>query len=283
VGISVYNFNLSGSSLDSQTVHVTDNTVTVGKNAWAGIWANGLSQATAVLDISGNTVNGTLDVATGAYPVFGIYLTSLSNGVNASVSGNFIGSLGGPLTAGIVVWSANTTNPVSISDGTIKGATVGIDLDDADVNFGGASGTTILNVSDVDISGGAVGVRVGAVPSNATGAPFYVYAGPNTVEGSVVMNLSGGSIIGATTGIQVQAGSYTASLDALGGTTISGGTTGVLVEGANASAAITGNHIYANTTGILLSGGWAAINSNNFDDGGLSADNTTDIQRLRGR
>ena len=58
--------------------------------------------------------------------------------------------------------------------------------------------------------------------------------------GSVVLNLSGGSIAGATTGIQVQgqaSGPYTATLNLLGGTAITGGTIGLELDGANTRVA----------------------------------------------
>jgi parallel beta-helix repeat protein len=288
VGISVYDFTSNGLTAAAQTVHVTLNDVTVGKNAWAGIWANGIYPSTATLDISDNTVNGAADVADGVYTVFGVYLTSLSNGVDAVLSDNIIGSSGGPLAGGIVVWSAATTNPVSISGGSITNATVGIDLDNADVNFGGTTASTTLNVSDVAISGGTVGIHVGAVPSNTPGAPFYVYAGPNTVQGSVVLNLSGGSISGATTGIQVQgqsSGPYTASLNMLGSTTITGGAVGIDVDGANASATISDNHIYGNTTtGIRVRNGGTitSLADNDFNGPTNDEDNVIDLQLLSG-
>ena len=249
--IWIYDFTRSGATSASQTVNVSNNDLTVSMDGYAGIWANLIHPSgTATLNINGNTVNGAADVADD-YPVFGIYLTSLdAGGTTVAMNDNVIGSTGESLAGGIAVWNAPGAN-VSVTGGSISNATVGIDLDNADVNFGGGTGTTTLNVSNVTISGGTVGVRVGAVPADAKGAPYYEFAGPNTVQGSVVLNLSGGSITGAATGIQVQgqsSGPYTASLNLQGGTTISNGAIGLDVDGAEAV-------LFGNTAGNLAFSG----------------------------
>ncbi len=215
--IWIYDFTRSGSTSAARTVNVTGNVVTVSKNGLGGIWANLFHpSAAATLNISGNTVNGAADVAAGN-PVFGIYLTTLdSSSVTVTMSGDTVASSGGTLAAGIAVWETPGAN-VSASGGSIAGSTVGIDLDNVDPNFGGATGTTTLSVTGVSISGTTTGIRVGDVASTLSGVPFD--GGTNAVAGSVVLNLSGGSITGATTAIQVQgqsSGSYTATLNFAG-------------------------------------------------------------------
>ena len=102
----------------------------------------------------------------------------------------------------------SSSNPTEITN-----ATVGVNLDNDDPNFGAGTGTTTLNVSGVSISGVPTGIRVGDVPLSG------YYYGP-TVAGNVVLNLSGGSITGAATGIDVEAqstGSYTATVNVSSG------------------------------------------------------------------
>ena len=176
--IWIYDFTRSGSTVDVQTVNVTGNDVTVAENGYGGIWANLFHPSTAAtLNVSGNTIGGAADVADG-YPVFGIYLTSLdSSAVSVALNDNAIGSSGGTLAAGIAVWNAPAA-AVSVGGGSIANVTVGIDLDDADVNFGGAAGTTTLSVTDVAISGATTGIRVGAVPSDAPAPRFMTMPDP---------------------------------------------------------------------------------------------------------
>ncbi len=237
-GIWIYDFTRSGSTSATQTVTVSNNNVAVGAYNYAAIWANLFHPSTtATLAISGNTLNGASDVATG-WPVFGIYVTSSdSSSVTIPISNNTIGQSAETLGAGIDVWNAPGA-AVSVSGGSIANATVGIDLENVDVYFGnGDTTSTSLSVSNVSISGVTTGIRVGDVPSTYPGAPLTSWGGTNNVAGSVVLNLSGGSITGATTAIQVQgqsSGAYTATLNLQGGTTVTDGATGLDIDGAKA-------------------------------------------------
>ncbi len=242
--------------------------MTIAQDGFGGIWVNVFNPSTAAtLDINDNTVNGADDVLDNTdglgdpYPVFGIYLTTLNSNVSATLNGNTVTSYSAeePLAAGIAVWSAPGAT-LSVSGGSIADAIVGIDLDNVDLNFGGSPGTTTLNVSDVAISGGTTGIRVAAVPSDYPGAPLYVNPEPNVPAGNVVLDLSGGSITGATTGINVEGqspGTYTATANLLGGTSITSCTTGILVNdaGGTAIANVSGSTISGNTTGINVEGG----------------------------
>ncbi len=279
-GVSIYDFTQGGS-----TVNVTNNNVTIAQNGWAGIWANLFHPSTAAtLNISDNHVYGANNVADNLdsngnpYPVFGIYLTTLdSSSVIATLDGNTVTSYSPaePLAAGIGVWNAPGAS-ISVGDDLssnhtyITNATVGIDLDNVNVNFGGSTGTTTLSVTNAVISGGSEGVRVAAVPSDYPGAPLYYNPdlSNNVAQGSVALNLSGGSITGATTGIDVEALTvpFTATAYVQSNAAISGGTTGILVSGAKASATIIGNDgsIYGNTVGIDVNGGTATITNNHI-------------------
>src|SRR5205085_8886354 len=69
-------------------------------------------------------------------------------------------------------------------------------------------------------------------------------SGGNVVSGSVRLNLTGGSISNATTGVEVTSGATNgASLRITGAPAISGGVTGLKVDGAHAS--IVGNDLGA--------------------------------------
>ncbi len=139
-------------------------------------------------------------------------------------------------------------------------------------------------MSNAVISGGTTGVRVAAVPSDYPGAPLYDYPDPsnNYVQGDVLLNLSGGSISGATTGIDVEgqsSGTYTATANLLGGTSITSCSTGILVHdaGGTAIANVSGSTISGNTTGIDVEGGSATATYNTLanDTTGIKVDGGT--------
>lgn len=295
-GIWLQDFTNNGAS--PLTMDWSGNAVSVGQDAYAGIWANLFYAPSATLNITGNTVNANAGVTGTNGLTDGIFLSSIQNGTDVTLTNNTVGSSGGQFATGIDLWNLPTASTVSVTGGSIANSVTGLSVENVNVNFGGAGSNTTVDVSNVTITGGTTGVLVSASPLSSN--PFAV---DNTVDGNVTLNLSGASITGATTGVQVTAqssGSFTAHAQISGNTEITGGTTGVQLSGSNASssisnnnasihgnaigvdvsggsATISGNHIYDNTTGIrLTAGGSASITTNNFDGGG-GADNGTDL------
>ena len=278
-GIMAQDFTTSGATTAAKTVDISHNNVTVGEDAYAGIWSNLLHpSAVTALNIAGNTVNGSADVGDDL-PVVGIYVTSLDGGMGANVTSNSVGTTGGQLGVGIGVWNSPTASGVSVSGGTIANSAIGIDLDGVDFNFGGANSDTTLNVNAVSITGGTTGIRVGDVPTTLPGAPYDESAGPNVVSGSVVLNLTGSSTIsGAATGIYIvgqSSGSYTANAHINAGTSfrITDGPTGnnssgvgILVSGTKASATVSGVIINDPLYGIEINGGSATVSNSTIEN-----------------
>ena len=113
---------------------------------------------------------------------------------------------------------------------------VGIALENVDPSYLGAT-DTIANISNVSISGGTVGIRVG-----------NSLADSGSLTGNVTLNLTGGSITGTDTGILVEDGANVGHYEAdllISGTTISGGTTGLTIDGPEAT--IVGNTLHSMT------------------------------------
>ena len=142
---------------------------------------------------------------------------------------------------------------------------MGIEVDNIDENFGPATANTTVNVSGVDISGGNVGIVVGDPLS---------WAG--YLAGSVRVNLSGGSINGAATGVLVEqgasAGNFTANLQISGGASIVNGATGLEVDGAGAS--LVGNTLadtsFSGQSGNYITLADGALNNTEINATGVS-------------
>ena len=262
-GVWVYDFTSNGSS--PKTINVSHNNVTVGQDAFGGIWGNLLYPQSAVLNIADNTVNAAAGVTGDDDYTYGIYLTSLQNGMGANLTGNIIGSSGGELARGISLWNLPTSSTVAVSGGSIGHSLVGIEVDNIDENFGPATANTTVNVSGVDISGGNVGIVVGDPLS---------WAG--YLAGSVRVNLSGGSINGAATGVLVEqgasAGNFTANLQISGGASIVNGATGLEVDGAGAS--LVGNTLadtsFSGQSGNYITLADGALNNTEINATGVS-------------
>ena len=105
------------------------------------------------------------------------------------------------------------------------------------------------------------------------------YFGEGEAGGSTAA-LSGNTVTGFATGVEVQSVNGTSVSATIGGSdsgdsnTITGAATGILVSGANASATISGNtgSIYGNAIGIDVEGGSATISGNHIYD------NTTGVK-----
>jgi hypothetical protein len=174
----------------------------------------------------------------------GISIFSQQITVSATVSNNTINGTGANgVSNGYDVWNTPTSGVLSISGGSVSGVQTGVLVSDNNANFGAGDNTHIV-LSGVSISASQTGVNV------------FDALGTKTVTATI----NGGTTI--TTG---------------------GAGIGVNVQGAHASATISGDQIYNNVTGVKVSGGATATiggatlaDGNNFD-GGASADNTTDV------
>ena len=236
IGVSVQTFFLDG------TMRIGDNRVTVGQDGF-GIHINNVFAPAAVFTIDANRVDAAAGVTADANvadpttTTWGINAWSIQVGSTVTETNNIIGSLagGGTFDRGYNVWNGPTTNPVSISGGTVANSLIGLNLDSIDPFFG-AGADTVVNVANVAITGGAVGVRVRNAPLGTP--PSQPGNNGNVPTGSVRLNVTGGSISGASTGILVQDGmpgdGFNAALQLAGGTTITNGTTGLRVAGADA-------------------------------------------------
>ena len=111
--------------------------------------------------------------------------------------------MGGTFDRGMDFWNDSSTIPVSVTGGSIASSRVGIELDAVDPLLGGVGSNvnSTVNVTNVAISGAtSEGIFVDAEPLaiNTFGAS------PNTVNGNVTLNLSGGSITSSTVGVLVE-------------------------------------------------------------------------------
>ena len=229
-----------------------------------GIYGSGLA-----LDSQIN--NNTIDTTGDEQADDGIILTYLSNtrGTQLQVEGNTFTTDGDDVALTIShrsfgVSPANT--PVLVSGNTFTetgttgtGQDVAIQVSDTD-NLGDGNDNTDATVTGNTITNYDNGIQV----LDAEG--FNVAA---SITGNTIMSAAGG------TGILVSGAGASATIgDSTTGdsNTISGGATGILVS-ANASATISGNtgSIHANTVGIEISGGSATISGNHIYD------NTTGI------
>jgi autotransporter-associated beta strand protein len=224
IGLQLQNFYNNGSMTWS------GNQITVGEDAF-GIHANMLYGSSATLNIQNNTVNAKAGVTGTGEFTWGINVWSVMSGSTVNLTNNTVGSSGGTFSRGLSFWNNPTTNPVTVSGGTVGNSIVGINFDGVDPYYGPSAATT-LNVQNVAISGSTTGIRVTNNPLSTP--PFF---GANTPGGNLSLNLSGTSVTGATTGIlvdDVTADAYTTTLTLGAGNVISGGTTGLVVNGSQA-------------------------------------------------
>ena len=158
--------------------------------------------------------------------------------IQGTVSESFTGNSISGSTYGYELWNMPTTGTVLVSGGTVTGTSYGVWVTN-NAEYGLADSSSSAEISGVTISG-------------ATTAAIYI-------EGDI--------------------GAGTNPLSALidGNTSISGSPTGILVSGNNATATISGDHIYDNSIGILFrNGGKGNVDNNNFEGGAL--DNGTDLR-----
>ena len=227
------------------TMAWSGNTVTVGQDG-TGIDVNGFASGTSAINITSNTVNAAPTVTAGDANglTWGIVVDAVTGNATVTLTGDTIGNLGGGGTfdRGMDFWSDSSTNTVTVTGVSIGNSRVGIELDSVDP----FQGSTLTNAkSTVDVINTAIsgatgeGVFVDAEPLS----PNTFGASPNTVNSSVRLNISGGSIANSTVGVLVEtvsAGAFTAKVQILGDTSITGGTTGIKVNGTTAGLSFAG-------------------------------------------
>ena len=245
IGLHLQNFYNNG------TMTWSGNNVTVGQDG-IGIHANLFYAPNGVLNIQNNTVNAAAGVTGTDDETWGINVWSVQVGSTVNVTGNTVGNSGGQFARGINLWNLPTTNTVTVSGGTVGNSVAGINLDSVDLYFGAGAATTV-NLNNVAITGGTTGVRVRAA----------TVAGVDPTA-SVIANLSGMTISGATTGVLVQGFSPSITATAsLFRNTITGATTGVQVAAngnlGTIAQSTTQNFITGNTTGIAIASGAGTI------------------------
>ena len=220
-GIWVQDFLNTGTPIP---ITIANNNVTVGQDNFGGIWANLAYLPT--FNINNNTVNAAAGVVSGSDFTYGIYVTSLRPGSNASLNGNIVGSSGGTFDRGIALWNLGTGQTTTVTGGTVGHSVKGVSLHDNDPNFGLAGSNSAVDLSGVSITNATTGIFVDAIGSTGD---------------TVAMQISGN-------------------------TSVSGGSTGISVPGANASANIHNNaaSIHDNGVGINVAAGSATITSNNL-------------------
>ena len=259
------------------TMTWSGNRVTVGQDG-IGIETNFFTAPAGVVNILNNTVNAAAGVTGASDLTFGVYVLDVTSGATVQVINNAIGSSGGQLARGVNLWDLPTANTVTIAGGTIANSVTGIDLDSVDPDFGAGMATTV-NINSVAVTGGTTGILVRAATVNQLSPP------PNTVDptASVAANLTGDSIVGATTGVLLQG--FTPAITAaatLFRNFITGAVTGVQVNANGVLGAIaqptTQNLIVLNGTGIALAAGAGPVQpiiDNNLSSTNLAINNLT--------
>ncbi len=223
-GIWLQDFSSSGAT--PKTLDWSHNTVTVCQDAFGGIWVNLFYASAAAINIHDNTVNAAAGVTGTDDYTYGIYLSSLRGGTTANLTNNIVGTSGGQLARGIVLWNLPTAAATTVSGGAISNALIGLSLSYDDENFGAAAGSSVANVSAATISGAGVGVLV---------------------EGA-------------------NSGSITTKMQICGNTAVSASTTAIYVVGSDASANIHDNisSITGNSFGVSVDAGVARLENNDL-------------------
>jgi hypothetical protein len=313
IGMQVQNFSANG------TMTWSGNKIKVGQDNF-GIHINLFSGPTAVLNISGNTVNAATGVTGTDDFTWGINVWSVSNGATVQLTNNTVGSAGGVFGRGINLWNLPTSNTVGVTGGSVGKSATGINLDNVDPFFGGGADTTV-NINGVSISNGDSGIRVRATdlppaPNTVTGSvsgsdsgirgratalPIAPRSGANTVTGvstvtgSVTANMSGSTVAEADTAVRVDATSSGANTVTMrvtnstlsGNTAASGGALHSVGTGGIASTTITNSTLSENSptgTSIFLQDASLTVGNSIFNAGdsgtNISANGTSTVASL---
>ncbi|MFO0789325.1 MAG: right-handed parallel beta-helix repeat-containing protein [Pirellulales bacterium] len=211
-----------------------------------GIFYNLHYSSASPFTVANNVITATNDPSA---PVnarwFGMLISSQQTAVSANFNNNTIdGSASSIATkAGYTVWNTPTTGALNINGGSVTGVDYGVWVNNYEGYLSNGDNTDVT-VNGVEITASDIGVYVLDSPANTNGSSVHATIQNNT-------KISGASVAG------------------------------IKVEGADASADITGNDIYANAVGIQFTaggggsfGGALLADGNNFND---ATDNGTDI------
>jgi autotransporter-associated beta strand protein len=242
------------------TNNFTNATVTnnvIDGTVFAGLNTDGLTAST----ISGNTFTNTVQQ--------GVQVAGPAAGVTVQNNTFTNVNTGGDANRGAIrVSSAALGGAVTISGNSITGdAKNGIFINTTANLSGGSLTITGNTISDQSVAGirhigtGTASVTSGTITAPGGGAGVIVNGG------SAVLNVTGGSVsgAGAFTGLSLVTGTLNVS-----GGTITGATTGIAVSGG--TAGISGGTITGTTTGIDFTGGTATVGGVAFVGG------TTDLK-----
>ena len=264
VGVQTGNFYAANPGGDG-TATISDNTISAVRR---GIYYNLHYSDASPFTVDGNTITGIDDPTAPATAVwYGILISSQQTAVGASpfddnsIDGSAVVTI--PTTAGYAVWNTPTTGSLTITGGSVTGSNYGVYVSNWVSTSNQNAPDSHVTVSGMSIGAKQYGVFVEDNPLNTT-SPTSVSA---TITGDTDITTGG-----TGTGTFVSGANASATITG-NDASIHGNATGVDVNGG--SAAITGNHIYDNTTGISLeNSGSAAITGNDFTG---ATPNVTDI------
>ena len=224
MGVQTGNF-YSANPVAAGTAEISDNQISAYRR---GIFYNLSYSDASAFTVDGNVITAVNDpTAPGTAYWTGILISAQQSAVNATFTDNTIDGSGATsftTTAGYTVWDTPTTGNVLISGGSVTGVGYGVWVNTYE-GYNSPADVTQATISGVSINASQIGVYVEDSPLGSHPA----------VSATIENNTS------ITTG---------------------GDGTGIEVSGANASATITGNNIYDNTTGINVSSGSAGIAGN---------------------
>jgi parallel beta-helix repeat protein len=221
-GIELLNTFQSGSmTWSNNTITVDANAVGINVNLFYGNSGNSLI-------IDGNTIKAVSGLTSSDY-AWGINLNGVNGDASVEMNNNIIESTGGEFERGISVWASATTGTLAVAGGSISDALEGIVVDAVDPYFGATTLDTTLVVTNVSISDVGTGIIARSITRNVFGL--------EDPDANVLIQVTGGSISNASTGILVEDGlddTFTAKVNFEGGTTFSSVPVGIELDGSEA-------------------------------------------------
>lgn len=230
---------------------ISDNLITVAEDG-IGILINQVYSPASPFNIESNLVQAdATSTAAWGIAVWGCYNTTVVTLVNNTIEG-----AGGTFERGMDFWADTTTNNVTVTGGTIRDATVGVQLDDSSLFFGPVAFPlpTTISLSGLTVE-----------PSCGTGIlvrAITVSGIPAAHAANVIVN--GGSISGSVRAAQAETDSTFAATLTLNGCNLGGGD-GVRVLGASASATLTGVAATVSGTAVIADAGAVSVNASSLN------------------
>ena len=286
-------------------IYVSGGSATISGNGITGggdgIDAGSLSGSYPVLTITGNTISGGSghgmnlqdlgdgSVIGGSLLVDGNSVTIAGGGTgiqtgfaqgSLTIENNDVNATG---TAAIGIDAVATSGTLTIDDNTVSGTSVSIDVNQSQgattvsgnivTNSGDGDGIVVFNTATAAAVSGNTLTSSSSAPSVGDAAGIEISSAGSDVSKA---DLTGNSITGYYTGVQVDSSAGGTASATIGGSsvgnsnTISGANTGILLNGAGSSATILDNNstIENSTIGIDIEGGTATIDGNVFSGNG---------------